>query len=168
MEERRPCGSLTLSPPLPFCTTSANRLSITSPRLLNLQFSQVSAERKKRAAILESEGSRESAINEAEGRKRAVILASEARRLEQANNALGEAEAIRARAEATAHAINLTAKAIGQAVSGRGAGHDSTAFGPKVTVLSQRKATTCKHQPSANTNHYPPHAAHEPCSILSL
>ena len=84
--------------------------------------SQVSAERKKRAAILESEGSRESAINEAEGRKRAVILASEARRLEQANNALGEAEAIRARAEATAHAINLTAKAIGQAVSGPGGG----------------------------------------------
>ena len=38
---------------------------------------QVSAERKKRASILESEGSRESAINVAEGQKTSTILASE-------------------------------------------------------------------------------------------
>lgn len=37
---------------------------------------QVEAERKKRAAILESEGQREAEINVAEGRKRARILAS--------------------------------------------------------------------------------------------
>lgn len=76
----------------------------------------MSAERKKRAAILDSEGMREAAINEAEGRKRAVILASEARRLEQTNNALGEAAAIRARAEATAAAIDMTSKSIKQTV----------------------------------------------------
>ena len=78
--------------------------------LLNLL--QVSAERKKRAAILESEGSREAAVNEAEGLKRSVILSSEARRMEQINNAEGEAEAIRARARATADAIQKTAEAI--------------------------------------------------------
>ena len=38
---------------------------------------QVEAERKKRAAILESEGIRESEINVAQGKKEAAILASE-------------------------------------------------------------------------------------------
>ena len=37
---------------------------------------QVEAERKKRAQILDSEGSREAAINVAEGKKRSRILAS--------------------------------------------------------------------------------------------
>lgn len=37
---------------------------------------QVEAERKKRAAILESEGIREAEINVAEGKKRSKILAS--------------------------------------------------------------------------------------------
>lgn len=37
---------------------------------------QVEAERKKRAAILESEGIREADINVAEGKKRAQVLAS--------------------------------------------------------------------------------------------
>lgn len=37
---------------------------------------QVEAERKKRAAILESEGIREADINVAEGKKRSRILAS--------------------------------------------------------------------------------------------
>jgi hypothetical protein len=38
---------------------------------------QVSAERKKRASVLESEGQREAAINVADGSKSSVILASE-------------------------------------------------------------------------------------------
>lgn len=37
---------------------------------------QVEAERRKRAAILESEGSREAEINVAEGKRQARILAS--------------------------------------------------------------------------------------------
>ena len=41
---------------------------------------QVSAERKKRATILESEGVRESAINVAQGEKARVIYASEVMR----------------------------------------------------------------------------------------
>ncbi len=42
---------------------------------------QVTAERSKRAEILDSEGQRQSAINIAEGRKQSVILASEADRM---------------------------------------------------------------------------------------
>lgn len=51
---------------------------------------QVEAERRKRATVLESEGTRESAINVAEGKKQAQILASEAEKAEQINQAAGE------------------------------------------------------------------------------
>ena len=50
---------------------------------------QVEAERKKRAAVLESEGRREAEINIAEGMKRSRILASEAMKAEQINSAEG-------------------------------------------------------------------------------
>lgn len=73
---------------------------------------QVTAERSKRAEILDSEGQRQSAINIAEGRKQSVILASEAMRAERINNADGEAEAIELRARATARGIEAVAKAI--------------------------------------------------------
>lgn len=73
---------------------------------------QVTAERSKRAEILDSEGHRQSAINIAEGRKQSVILASEAMRAEQINRAAGEAEAIKLKAEATARGIDAVAKAI--------------------------------------------------------
>jgi regulator of protease activity HflC (stomatin/prohibitin superfamily) len=42
---------------------------------------QVEAERRKRAAILESEGFREAAINKAEGEKKSKILVSDSRLL---------------------------------------------------------------------------------------
>lgn len=58
------------------------------PQLLSLQ---VEAERRKRATVLESEGTRESAINVAEGQKQAQILASEAEKAEQINKAAGSA-----------------------------------------------------------------------------
>lgn len=73
---------------------------------------QVTAERSKRAEILDSEGQRQSAINVAEGRKQSVILASEAIKAEQINMASGEAEAILLRAQATARGIDAVAKAI--------------------------------------------------------
>lgn len=73
---------------------------------------QVTAERSKRAEILDSEGQRQSAINIAEGRKQSIILASEANRAEQINRASGEAEAIMLRAQATARGIDSVAKAI--------------------------------------------------------
>ncbi|KAL9624820.1 MAG: hypothetical protein Q9160_000866 [Pyrenula sp. 1 TL-2023] len=73
---------------------------------------QVTAERSKRAEILDSEGQRQSAINVAEGRKQSVILASEALRSEQINKASGEAEAIMLRAQATAQGIEAVSNAI--------------------------------------------------------
>ncbi|KAG2414018.1 hypothetical protein HFD88_003209 [Aspergillus terreus] len=73
---------------------------------------QVTAERSKRAEILESEGQRQSAINIAEGRKQSVILASEALRAENINRAAGEAEAILLKAQATARGIEAVARAI--------------------------------------------------------
>lgn len=75
---------------------------------------QVTAERSKRAEILESEGQRQSAINIAEGKKQSVILASEALRAENINRASGEAEAIRVKADATAGGIDAVARSISQ------------------------------------------------------
>ncbi|KAI9661482.1 MAG: hypothetical protein M1831_003004 [Alyxoria varia] len=73
---------------------------------------QVTAERSKRAEILDSEGQRQSAINIAEGRKQSVILASEALRAEQINRASGEAEAIRLKAEATGAGIDAVSEVM--------------------------------------------------------
>ncbi len=73
---------------------------------------QMTAERQKRADILDSEGKRQSAINRAEGQKAEVVLNSEASKTDQINRAEGEASAIRAVAEATADGIRLVAAAI--------------------------------------------------------
>lgn len=75
---------------------------------------QVTAERSKRAEILDSEGQRQSAINIAEGKKQSVILASEALKAEQINRASGEAEAILLKARATASGIEAVAKSIAE------------------------------------------------------
>ncbi|KAI1338807.1 hypothetical protein F5Y15DRAFT_98491 [Xylariaceae sp. FL0016] len=75
---------------------------------------QVTAERSKRAEILDSEGHRQSAINIAEGKKQSVILASEAMRSEKINRASGEAEAILLKAKATANGIDAVARSIAQ------------------------------------------------------
>eukprot|EP00123_Amoebidium_parasiticum_P016043 comp23261_c0_seq1/m.38024 comp23261_c0_seq1/g.38024 ORF comp23261_c0_seq1/g.38024 comp23261_c0_seq1/m.38024 type:complete len:361 (-) comp23261_c0_seq1:472-1554(-) len=81
-------------------------------RVVEAMQMQVAAERKKRAAILESEGMRESAINVAEGEKQSKILASEAAKQEQLNHAAGEAGAIIAKARATAEGITTVAEAV--------------------------------------------------------
>ncbi|PSN47027.1 Stomatin-like protein 2 [Blattella germanica] len=73
---------------------------------------QVEAERKKRAAILESEGVREADINVAEGKRQARILASEAERQEQINKASGEAQAMLAVAEARARGLEMVAQSL--------------------------------------------------------
>ncbi|KAH0952427.1 hypothetical protein HN011_011674 [Eciton burchellii] len=74
---------------------------------------QVEAERKKRAAILESEGIRTAEINVAEGKRLARILASEAAKQEQINKAAGEAAAIVAVADARAKGLQVIANALG-------------------------------------------------------
>ncbi|KAI5819631.1 hypothetical protein BZA77DRAFT_258813 [Pyronema omphalodes] len=80
--------------------------------VLQAMHRQVSAERSKRAEILDSEGQRQSAINIAEGKKISAILASEAKRAEKINAAQGEAEAIRLKAEATAAGIAAVAQSL--------------------------------------------------------
>ncbi|XP_065262249.1 stomatin-like protein 2, mitochondrial [Emys orbicularis] len=84
------------------------------PRVKESMQMQVEAERRKRATVLESEGTRESEINVAEGRKQAQILASEAEKAEQINKAAGEANAMLAKAKAKAEAIRLLADALTQ------------------------------------------------------
>ncbi|OXU19051.1 hypothetical protein TSAR_001366 [Trichomalopsis sarcophagae] len=74
---------------------------------------QVEAERKKRAAILESEGIREADINIATGKRQARILASEADKQEQINKASGEAEAMLAVAAARAKGLEIVASSLG-------------------------------------------------------
>jgi regulator of protease activity HflC (stomatin/prohibitin superfamily) len=66
---------------------------------------QAEAERRKRAEVLQSEGSRQSEINMAEGKKQAAIL-----------EASGEAESIRLKAQATAEGLKL----VGSALSSEG------------------------------------------------
>ena len=99
---------------------------------------QVEAERKKRAAILESEGIREADINVAEGKKRAKILSSgnmilyyflilyllhqlfnivEADQQEQINQAQGEAQGLLSRAQARARSLELLSNSLESKVS---------------------------------------------------
>ncbi len=90
--------------------------NITPPRnVLQAMETQVEADRKKRAEILESEGIRQSKINVAEGHKQQIVLESEAAKLDQINRAQGEAEAILAVAEATAKGIEAVAISIQKA-----------------------------------------------------
>ena len=87
--------------------------NIKPPRdVLDAMEKQMRAEREKWAVILNSEGIRDAAINEAEGRKQEVIKNSEAKRTQQINEAEGEAAAIRSVAGATAEGIVKVAEAI--------------------------------------------------------
>ncbi len=86
---------------------------ITPPAsVLSAMEQQVTAEREKRAVILESEGQRQSQINVAEGHKQEVVLSSEAALTDQVNRAKGEAEAILRVAQATAEGIEKVAASI--------------------------------------------------------
>jgi regulator of protease activity HflC (stomatin/prohibitin superfamily) len=87
--------------------------NITPPKdVLAAMEKQMRAEREKRAAILNSEGVRDSAINTAEGEKQQVIKASEAKKQQQINEAEGQAAAILTVAHATAEGIRSVAQAI--------------------------------------------------------
>ncbi len=72
----------------------------------------VIAEREKRAAILESEGTRESGINRSKGRRQHQINISEGERQKRINESEGRAKAIEVVSEATADGIVEVAKAI--------------------------------------------------------
>lgn len=87
--------------------------SINPPKdVLDAMEKQMRAEREKRARILESEGMRDSLINNAEGRKQDMIKQSEADKQRQINQAQGQAEAILSVAQATAEGIKMVANAL--------------------------------------------------------
>lgn len=87
--------------------------SINPPKdVLDAMEKQMRAEREKRAKILESEGTRDSLINNAEGRKQDMIKQSEADKLRQINEAQGQGEAILSVAKATAEGTKLVAEAL--------------------------------------------------------
>lgn len=73
---------------------------------------QMTAERQKRARILESEGLRQSHINDSEGQRQAQINIAEGAQVERINRAKGEAEAIELLAEAAAKGIERIARAL--------------------------------------------------------
>ena len=72
----------------------------------------VIAEREKRAAVLESEGTRESGINRSKGRRQHQINISEGERQKRINESEGRAKAIEIVSEATADGIVEVSKAI--------------------------------------------------------
>lgn len=87
--------------------------NITPPReVITAMEKQMKAEREKRAAILASEGHRDSAINTAEGEKQRAIKESEASMMSQINRAKGEAEAILQVAHATAEGLRKVGQAL--------------------------------------------------------
>ncbi len=75
---------------------------------------QMAAERKKRAAILTSEGEREAAVNSAQGRAQSNILEAEAEKKAAILEAEAEKEAILLRAEAERQEAILRAQATAQ------------------------------------------------------
>ena len=87
--------------------------NITPPKdVLAAMEKQMRAEREKRATVLQSEGSRDAAINAAEGEKQQTIKGSEAKKQKQINEAEGEAAAILSVAAATAEGLRKVAEAI--------------------------------------------------------
>jgi len=100
---------------------------------------QVEAERKKRAAILESEGIKTAEINVAEGRKQSKILESEAEKQQLINEAQGAAEAVIAAGKARAQSIEMVSKALGQT---NGSNAASLAVAEKYVTAFQELART--------------------------
>jgi regulator of protease activity HflC (stomatin/prohibitin superfamily) len=73
---------------------------------------QMAAERKKRAAILQSEGERVTLVNEAQGRAAAVLSDAEARGKSMVLMAEAECERLRLEAEGICHSLQAMVKGI--------------------------------------------------------
>lgn len=87
--------------------------NITPPQSIkDAMEKQMRAEREKRAVIAESEGERQSQINQADGEREAAIARSEGEKMKRINEADGRAAEIRSIATATAEGITEIAKAI--------------------------------------------------------
>jgi len=74
---------------------------IPSPDIMSAMEMQMSAERRKRANILDSEGRRTSMVNDAAGKADAVLLQAEAEAKRNLLESEGEAKSLNALAEAT-------------------------------------------------------------------
>jgi len=85
-----------------------------SPEIMKALESQIAADRKKRAAILQSEGEKAKLINEADGRAAARIADAEARQKSMVLASHGEAERQRLEAEGIRVAIETIANAIAE------------------------------------------------------
>lgn len=83
-----------------------------SNEIVDTMEKQMEAERQKRADITNSEGFRESRINESQGEKQSQVLVSEAQRQRRINEAKGRAKEIELVAMATANGIKRVADAI--------------------------------------------------------
>ena len=85
---------------------------LPSPEIISAMELQMAAERRKRAAVLESEGKREAAVNAATGRRDAVVLAAEGERARLTAEATGMAEAMASIGSALAGARGDAAAAL--------------------------------------------------------
>ncbi|MEX0662818.1 MAG: stomatin-like protein [Balneolaceae bacterium] len=83
-----------------------------SNEIVDTMEKQMEAEREKRADITNSEGFRESRINESKGEQQSQVLISEAQRQRRINEAKGRAQEIQLVATATAKGVERVAKAI--------------------------------------------------------
>lgn len=83
-----------------------------SNEIVDTMEKQMEAERQKRADITNSEGFRESRINESQGEKQSQVLISEAERQRRINEAKGRAKEIELVATATANGIKRVASAV--------------------------------------------------------
>ncbi|MXZ84020.1 MAG: paraslipin [Synechococcus sp. SB0666_bin_14] len=90
---------------------------LPSPGVTAAMEKQMTAERRKRATILDSEGEQEAAINVARGRAEALVLEKEAESRAVVINAEAQSKAVVIDAEATAQQQKLLAEARGQAAA---------------------------------------------------
>ncbi len=129
---------------------------------------QMTAERQKRARILESEGLRQAEINQSEGHRQAeinmaeghrakAVLESEAAQIGKINRARGDAEAIEALAEATARGIER----VSQALSLPGGEHAAS------LQLAEKYVEAFKHLAKESTTVLLPSNAQHPATFLT-
>ncbi|MEA5535113.1 SPFH domain-containing protein [Crocosphaera sp. XPORK-15E] len=85
---------------------------VPSKAVLDSMELQMAAERKKRAAILTSEGERDSAINSAQGQAESQVLQAEARKTSEILKAEGERQQQILKAEAVAKAVDILSQKL--------------------------------------------------------